>query len=87
MRQLINKLKHAIRNKYAWPGGYALILLMTDGQPICTACGKTEFGNILDSTKHQLQDGWQFADVFVNYEDLDCYCAHCSDRLLAEYED
>ena len=87
MRTLINKLKQAIRNEYAWPGGYALILLMSDGMPICINCGRKEFSNILDSTKHQLSDGWQFADVFINYEDDSCFCAHCSKRLPAEYED
>lgn len=87
MRNTINKLKHAIRTKYAWPGGCALILLLRDGSPLCVECGRAEFRNILDSTKHQISDGWAFEDVFINYEDKDCFCCHCGNRLLAEYED
>lgn len=86
MRNTINKLKHAIRTKYAWPGGYALVLLLADGSLLCTTCGKSEFKLILEDTKYGGCDGWAFADIFINWEDKDCYCDHCSNRLPAEYK-
>jgi len=45
---LTNKeLKQAIRSKYAWPGGYEIFGITSDGACLCTDCMKKEFKSIL----------------------------------------
>ena len=40
-------IKQAIRDKYAWPGGYPLFLVTSDGAALCIDCGKKEYRNII----------------------------------------
>lgn len=58
-RQLINNLKYAVRNQFAWPGGYALFGVMEDGGCLCRHCLKNEFKLILSSTRKEFRDGWR----------------------------
>ena len=84
-RQKIDLLKDTIRNPFAWPGGFAKVGLMIDGCPICVKCLKSEYRNILDSTRNTYHDGWAFEMLFINWEDPDCYCAHCGEKIPGEY--
>jgi len=84
----INKLKTFVRNPYVWPGGYTQIMLASDGGGICHKCVKENFRQILESTKNAfLNDDWAFEDTFINWDDVDLHCDHCSERMPAEYED
>ena len=56
-------VKDAIRNKYAWPGGYPLFLITTDGGALCVECGRKEFKQIAYAVRHSLNDGWNAAAV------------------------
>ena len=85
MRKRINELKDAIRHPYAWPGGYAKRILLSDGETLCQSCCKEHFRSILDSTKHQLHDGWVFETVYIHWEGDSEYCAHCNAQLDSEY--
>ena len=78
-------IKNAIRNKYAWPGGYPLYLVASDGEALCTGCGKAEFRNIAHSTVKQIGDGWHVHGVEINWEDADLHCAHCGDKIESAY--
>lgn len=90
-RETINKVKNAIRKKYAWPGGYALFGICDDGGILCVDCMKKEFNKILWSIKNDCGDGWKVDEIectqnleseeFIkeneeNYS-LD-HCSHCS---------
>ncbi len=79
MRKEINILKDIIRQPFSWPGGYEKVLIMNDGGIICHKCAKTEYYNILHSTRGQYKDGWQVAGVFLaeEHEDESDYCCHC----------
>ena len=78
-------VKDAIRNKYAWPGGYPLFLITTDGGALCVECGKKEFKRIAYAVRHSLNDGWNAAAVDVNWEDPDLYCDHCDKQIESAY--
>lgn len=82
---IIHEVKKAIREKYAWPGGYELIGILSDGASICTHCMKINFRNIAWSTKHHSSDGWQYMCTDVNWENPDMYCCNCNKHLLPEY--
>lgn len=78
-------VKYAIRNQYAWPGGYPLFLITTDGAALCVSCGKSEWRNIADSTVKGYQDGWNVVAADVNWEDADLHCDHCSKQIESAY--
>ena len=48
-------IKDAIRNKYAWPGGYPLYLLTADGCALCVECGRKEFKQIAYAAHHDIK--------------------------------
>lgn len=76
--------KHVARNAYAWPGGYPLALIMSDGECLCPDCIKSEWRNIVDSTLRDTPDGWRAAGVFCTADTDDSVtCAHCGADLSA----
>lgn len=81
----IDELKKSIEEKYAWPGGYPMYLVMHDGEAVCMDCGKSEWSIIEDSTRTRRNDGWTVAGVDVNYEDVELYCANCNKRIESAY--
>lgn len=84
--QTLQSMKEAIRQKYAWPGGYPLVLIMDDGECLCMGCAQKEWKNIYQSTKNHERDGWQAAGVEINWENPDgSLCAHCNNVLESAY--
>lgn len=78
-------IKNAIRNKYAWPGGYPLFLITSDSAALCVACGKKEWRRIAYSIRNNLSDGWRVVAADVNWEDGDLYCEHCGKTIESAY--
>ena len=78
-------IKEAVRSKYAWPGGYPLFLITSDGAALCCDCAKQEYKQIAYSIRHNLRDGWRVEAADVNWEDPDLYCDHCSKRIESAY--
>lgn len=81
----IERIKHAIRSKYAWPGGYPLFLVTSDGAALCCDCGRKEWASICAAMRGKLRDGWQVEAADINYEDPSLYCDHCSQRIESAY--
>lgn len=79
------ELKQFIRQPYAWPGGYPMFLLLSDGGAICHCCAKKEFKLILSSLFHNYRDGWNPCAVDVNWEDSELYCDHCNKLIESAY--
>jgi hypothetical protein len=85
IRKRIDMVKEFVRHPFAWPGGYSLFLVMSDGAALCHKCTKKEFRNILDACKRNDNSGWRADSVAINYEDDDSYCCHCSEKIDPEY--
>lgn len=90
MKHIINhedrkNIKDAIRNKYAWPGGYPLFLITSDGAALCVECGRKEFRLIADAWARCDGNGWFVQAADVNWEDGDLYCDHCSKQIESAY--
>lgn len=88
------KLKDAIRSKYAWPGGYPLALLMGDSETVCMDCARKEYKQIARANRDRNHGGERWPDrswtpeaVFINWEDTNLYCAHCSKHIESAYGD
>ena len=78
-------IKRALRDKYAWPGGYPLYIVMADGEALSIDAARAEWRNICHSTLHGFRDGWQAAGVDVNWEDTDLTCAHTGAAIESAY--
>lgn len=77
--------RHAVftiaRHKCAWPGGYALVAVMSDGDCLCHDCVKENVAQIVRATRNpDFRTGWEysgFATVGNDFEPDGETCAHC----------
>ena len=72
----VDVVQMVARERYAWPGGYVLCGLTADGALLCSQCIRSEYRNVLHSTKHGMRDGWQI----ISWE-ADCNFDHDSDDI------
>ena len=84
-RKVPMEIKEAIRSKYAWPGGYPLYLVTSDGACLCTDCGKKEYRQIVWAIRHNVSDGWKVEAADINWEEPDFLCDHCGNRIESAY--
>ena len=68
---------------YAWPGGYPMFAITSDGAALCHKCCSTERESIGTTTG---SDGWCVIALDINYEDTSLYCDHCSNQIESAYE-
>lgn len=80
------QVKSAIREGYAWPGGYPLSIVMNDGGALCTGCAKAEWRNVAHDTVKGWRTGWDAAGVQVMWEGGN-RCDHCNECLDAYPEE
>ncbi len=78
-------IKDAIRTKYAWPGGYPLFLITSDGASLCVTCGYQKYRQIAYAIMHKLNDGWRVTAADVNWEDANLFCDHCGNQIESAY--
>lgn len=75
------RLKAALRQRWAWPGGYELVYLTSDGALLCHDCVVKHLRNVLDDLKQTRGSGWKVKAVSyeaVSAEICDAdLCSHC----------
>jgi hypothetical protein len=82
----ISDFRRAVRvGPYAWPGGYPLFWLMSDGCACRFDVAKTERRNMLEALAEQSGNGWRPVALEINYEDGELYCAHTNERIESAY--
>jgi hypothetical protein len=90
MREEINSLdlRKAIRNKYAWPGGYEIFGICNDGAVLCCDCMEKEYFQIAYSRKFSINDGWRVlaVDCAANYDEY-IYCEHCNHTIVDRFNE
>jgi hypothetical protein len=84
-RESVNAVKDIIRAPYAWPGGYAKVLVMTDGESMCAACVKENYRSILRSTRDNDRSGWQAYAAYIHWDGVPLQCANCNTDMPSEY--
>jgi len=83
---ILRRVKQAARDKYAWPGGYPLYILMGDCETICPDCARKEFKNIARATINpDYGRDWQALGVDAHYEGEPLVCAHCGTETPSAY--
>lgn len=83
--KILRQVKQAIRSPYAWPGGYPLYVLMSDGEALSIDAAKAEWRQICRATIASYRDGWKAEAVVINWEDPELYCAHTGARIESAY--
>ena len=78
-----SELKATLRaGEFTFPGGYLLAFGTKDGACLCFDCVRSEFANVLDSVKHNINDGWNVDSCFiVDHMEIAVYCDHCNATL------
>ena len=78
--------KTVARDVYAWPGGYPLYLVTTDGGCLCPACVKSQWRSLVGAAlSHDTRSGWHPEGADINWEDAALYCDHCGEQIEAAY--
>ena len=82
----IQQVKEAIRQPYAWPGGYPIYTVLADGELLCCECARAEFRQIVRATYTNDRGGWAAAGADVLWEsESPELCAHCNKELQPAY--
>lgn len=82
---ILLEIKSAIREPYAWPGGYPRYILMDDGEALSIEAARDNWRSICHSTITQSRDGWQAQGAVINWEDAELTCAHTGELIESAY--
>lgn len=88
--ETLAELKATLRaGAFAWPGGYPLYLIAADGAPLCFDCARQEFHQIaydfITDKTGRFRSQWRIVGCQINYEEVDCTCAHCNKAIPSAY--
>ena len=80
------RLKQQLRDgSYAWPGGYPLFFLTSDGGILSFGSVKENIKSVIWSMRHKVDDGWRVIGCDVNLEDESLYCDHSGEPIESAY--
>lgn len=82
----VSELKATLRaGGYAWPGGYPLYFITSDGAALSFEAVRNEFAQCVWSIANECDDGWRVVGCEINDEDHDLFCAHTNERIQSSY--
>jgi len=80
-------LKATLRaGAWAWPGGYPMYFITSDGGALSFETVRKEFRRIAESVRDQAKDGWTVVACDINYENKELYDDHTNKRIESAYE-
>ena len=81
-------LRQAIRQgPYAWPGGYPVYFVTSDGGVLAHSTVKAEFLNIVSAVRDRRNDGWRVVAADINWEDTNLVDDHTGELIESAYGD
>jgi len=84
--ETVADLKATLRGgEFAWPGGYQMYLITSDGEALSFDTARKEFASLVDAFRTDTT--WRVIGCDINYEDNELYCAHSGDKIPAAYSD
>ena len=84
----IHDFRRAMRNgAYAWPGGYPLYFVTSDGAALSFDAAKQNRRYILQAIAHRNDRTWRIVGVDINWEDDTLYCDDTGARIPSAYGD
>lgn len=70
---------------YAWPGGYPLYFITSDGAALSFDSVREQFYQCAYSIRYRINDGWRIVGCDINYEDSDLTCDHSGKSIESAY--
>ena len=84
--QTVADFKATMRNgAYAWPGGYPMYLITSDGAALSFESAKSESRNVMEAIADKSDNGWRVVACDINYEDNDLICDHSGEFIECAY--
>lgn len=91
----ISDLRAAVRNgPYAWPGGYQMRFICSDGESMCFDCvAHGSRREVLEALNERIRDGkawnadWDVMAFEVHWEGSAEICANCNRKIPNSYGD
>ena len=86
----LQQVKALLRNgPYAWPGGYPMFFVCTDGEPMSFAAARQNWRQVVGA---HLPAAWSdksfgIAAVLVNWEDPELRCCVNDERIPSAYSE
>ncbi len=80
----IAQVKETIRAPYAWPGGYRILFLMSDGETILPGTACKNFREVVQDMNDGCGD-WQIAGSYIYNEGGPIFDAHTNEQIDSEY--
>ena len=81
-----NGIKNAIRSGYAWPGGYPLYIVMSDGEALSIDAARENYKLLCAAyIRGDKRDSWFPVGADINYENEYLYCAHTGEKIESAY--
>lgn len=73
---------------FAWPGGYDLFFVTSDGAALCYSCVRDNLYSVLHSIRAEIDDGWRVVglECVANVDDAG-HCDHCGASLAPDLAD
>jgi len=84
----LKDIKAALRNgKYAWPGGYPLYFVCTDGAVLSFEAVRAEWRQVVASVLAYRggSTDWHVTMVETNWENPTLHCEHTGERIESAY--
>jgi hypothetical protein len=86
--ETVADFKATLRNgAYAWPGGYPMFFITSDGGALSFGAAKSESRNIMEAIADKSNNGWRVVACDINYEDADLVCDHTGETIESAYGD
>ena len=71
--------RYVARMRYAWPGGYEMFAITSDGSILCHNCCYSEYYYIRTA---DINDGWDVVAISSAQETEEPeYCSHCNKKI------
>lgn len=70
---------------YAWPGGYPLYFLTSDGAALSFDTVRAEYAQVSRAIREGSRDGWRVIGCEINYEDPGLTCEHSGRPIESAY--
>lgn len=85
----LSQIKQALRNgAYAWPGGYPLYFVASDGEAMSFAGVRMSWRDIVRAyLTNDERSGYMLVAVEANWEDAELHCCVSGDRIESAYAD
>lgn len=83
--ETLRNVRAYARHAYTDLGGYPLVLVMADGECLCSKRASENYRLISQATRTGLRDGWKAEGVQVHWEGETEICAHCYTEIESAY--